>query len=132
MSTKVQVFDPAMCCPTGVCGPSVDPVLPKFAADLDWLKSQGLVVERFNLSQQPAAFADNAVVRQALQDKGNDCLPLILVDGRIVSDGTYPSRAMLAERIGLSAPEAESPAPKACCPPAAADAPSSTSSTKCC
>ena len=46
---KVQVFDPAMCCSTGVCGPSVDPVLPRFAADLEWLKSKGVQVERYNL-----------------------------------------------------------------------------------
>ena len=53
--TAVRVFDPAMCCSTGICGPSVDPELVRFAADLDWLKSQGVSVERFNLSQQPAA-----------------------------------------------------------------------------
>lgn len=51
----VRVFDPAMCCSTGICGPSVDPQLVRFAADLDWLKGQGVSVERFNLSQQPGA-----------------------------------------------------------------------------
>jgi len=54
--TAVRVFDPAMCCSTGVCGPSVDPQLARFSADLDWLTSQGVAVERFNLAQQPAAF----------------------------------------------------------------------------
>ena len=53
----VRVFDPPMCCSTGVCGPSVDPELARFTADLDWLKKQGVQVERFNLSQQPGAFA---------------------------------------------------------------------------
>ena len=53
---KVQVFDPAMCCSTGVCGPSVDPVLPRFAADLEWLKSKGVRVERYNLAQEVGAF----------------------------------------------------------------------------
>ena len=57
--TKLAVYDPPMCCSTGVCGPAVDPVLPRVAADLDWLKRQGVQVERYNLAQQPQAFASN-------------------------------------------------------------------------
>lgn len=91
----IQVFDKPMCCSTGVCGPQVDPVLPRFAADLDWLKQQGHSVERFNLAQQPAAFTENRDVRQALEAQGTDCLPLILVDGQIVSRGQYPPRDTL-------------------------------------
>ncbi|HTN04894.1 MAG TPA: arsenic metallochaperone ArsD family protein, partial [Planctomycetaceae bacterium] len=60
----VQIYDKPMCCSTGVCGPQVDPVLPRFAADLDWLKSQGHQVERFNLAQQPDAFIANPDVHQ--------------------------------------------------------------------
>lgn len=129
MASKVQVFDPAMCCSTGVCGPSVDPVLPRFAADLDWLKAQGIEVERYNLSQQPAAFAENAVVRQALQDRGNDCLPMILIDGRIVADGQYPQRSTLAALAGVAyTPDAATPK-KACCAPKTDD---DAAGTKCC
>ena len=98
---KVQVFDPAMCCPTGVCGPSVDPVLPRFASDLEWLQGQGVQVERFNLAQEPAAFAGNEQVRAALHAGGDQALPLVLVDGRVVAEGTYPSRETLAALSGL-------------------------------
>jgi len=94
---KIEVYDPAMCCPTGVCGPVVDPVLACFAADLDWLKAQGVTVERFNLAQQPGMFAKSEIVKHALSENGTDCLPLILVDGRIVSRGAYPTRGELAE-----------------------------------
>ena len=52
---KLQVYDPAMCCSTGVCGPSIDPLLSRFAADLEWLKSKGVAVERFNLARDVAA-----------------------------------------------------------------------------
>ena len=69
--TDIQVFDPPMCCSTGVCGPAVDPVLPRFSADLDWLRSQGVGVERYSLSQQPGAFAENDVVQHALSSEGN-------------------------------------------------------------
>ena len=94
--TAVLVFDPAMCCSTGICGPSVDPQLVRFAADLDWLKSQGVSVERFNLAQQPEAFVAHPEVTQALREHGDGALPLILVDGRKVIEGTYPSRDQLA------------------------------------
>jgi hypothetical protein len=96
MIMNVQVFDKPMCCSTGICGPQVDQALVLFAGDLDWLRRQGVNVERFNLSQQPRAFATQPDVRAALQTKGVDVLPIIRVDGRIVCQGTYPSRAVLA------------------------------------
>ena len=91
----VQIYDKPMCCSTGVCGPQVDPVLPRFASDLDWLKSQGHHVERFNLAQQPQAFIDNPAVHELLATQGTNCLPIIVVDGRVVSRRGYPSREML-------------------------------------
>ena len=100
---QVEVFDPPMCCSSGVCGPSVDPVLPRFAADLEWLKTQGVTVERYNLSQQPGAFVGNPVVKATLSKEGNDCLPLILVDGQIASEGSYPDRDALAGIAGAVA-----------------------------
>ena len=99
---KIQVFDPPMCCSTGVCGPSVNPELVRFAADLDWLKRQGVEVERYNLSQQPGTFAGTAVVKDALMKEGNDCLPLTVVDGAVVCKGTYPTREVLAAYAGLT------------------------------
>lgn len=93
---SVQVYDKPMCCSTGVCGPDVDPVLPKFAADLDWLKNQGHNVERFNLAQQPQAFIENKAIQGLLSTAGTDCLPVIVVDGHIVSQTAYPSRDELA------------------------------------
>lgn len=101
MTATVEVFDPSMCCSTGVCGPSVDPLLPRFAADLDWLAEHGIQVTRHNLAQEPAAFAAAPAVQAALTEHGTDCLPLILVDGRIVSQGAYPTRAALASWTGL-------------------------------
>jgi|SRR5271157_5332999 len=99
--TKVEVFDPPMCCSTGVCGPGVDPALAQFAADLHWLANQRIAVERHNLAQQPQAFAASEVVKTALKQHGNECLPLILLNGAIVSQGRYPTREELARRTGV-------------------------------
>jgi hypothetical protein len=106
--TKIQIFDPAMCCSTGVCGPSVDPVLPRFAADVEWLKTKGVEVERFNLAQQVAAFTGNPTVKNTLNAKGTKCLPLILLNGAIVAEGSYPTREDLARLTDI--PHEEAPA----------------------
>lgn len=97
---KIEVYDPAMCCSTGVCGTDVDSKLVQFASDLSWLKEQGAAVERFNLSQQLAAFASNESVRATLAAQGTECLPLILADGEIVMKGLYPTREQLALLAG--------------------------------
>jgi AhpD family alkylhydroperoxidase len=102
--TAIRIFDPAMCCSTGVCGPSVDPQLARFAADLDWLKGQGVSVERFNLSQQPGAFVDDAAVKATLEKQGEAGLPLVKVNGDVKSSGVYPSRDDLAAWAGIGAP----------------------------
>ncbi len=99
---KLQVFDPAMCCSTGVCGPGVDPELARIAADLEWLKSKGVDVERYNLAQDVAAFAASSTVKQALNSQGTKCLPMILVDGRVVSQSAYPTREQLAGITGVA------------------------------
>lgn len=97
---KIQVFDPALCCSSGVCGVEVDQKLVSFAADLDWARQNGALIERFNLAQQPLAFADNAVVKGLLERTGQDALPVILVDGELALAGRYPSRDELARWTG--------------------------------
>lgn len=98
---NLDVFDPPMCCSTGVCGTDIDLVLPRFAADLEWLKTPGVNVERYNLAQQPGVFVANESVKAALHEEGNGCLPLILVDGQIISRAAYPDRAALAGYVGV-------------------------------
>jgi len=73
---------------------------------------------------QPGAFADASSVQQALQERGVECLPLVLVDGRIVAEGTYPARETLAALAGIVVQKPA--AAKSCCPPKAAGEP------KCC
>jgi hypothetical protein len=99
MAKLVQVFDPPMCCSSGVCGPKVDKRLVQFAAALEWLRGQGVQVERYNPSQQYDAFVGNVTVVNTINTQGIECLPLILVDGVIASYGSYPSQ----ENLGVMA-----------------------------
>ena len=102
----LTIFDPAMCCSTGICGAEIDQKLVDFAADLDWLKSEGIEVKRINLSQEPALFAENEQVRSILQDSGVEGLPVILADDEVQSSGRYPDRVKLAQMVGVTAAEA--------------------------
>ena len=72
---NIQIFDPALCCSTGVCGVEVDQNLVNFAADVDWAKQNGAQVERFNLAQQPLAFAENLTVKGFLERSGQRRCP---------------------------------------------------------
>jgi hypothetical protein len=98
---KLEIYEPAMCCSTGVCGVDVDPVLVQFVADLQWLAEQGVEVARHNLSQDPQAFASNPNVVKEME-AGMDRLPILVVDGHVVSTGIYPTRDQLATKLGLA------------------------------
>ena len=111
----LQVFDPAMCCSTGICGPEVDPKLVQFAADLDWLKAGGVIVQRHNLAQNPAAFVANEAVKAALSEKGEAALPMILLNGKVATMGRYPDRNELAAWFKLKAASSGAPAKSDCC-----------------
>ena len=105
---KIQVFDPAMCCSSGVCGVDVDQALVAFSADVDWARKNGVHIERFNLSSQPMLFADNPVVQSFLVRSGAEALPLILVNDEIALAGRYPDRAEISRWAGI-APEITPP-----------------------
>ncbi|MEY4718827.1 MAG: hypothetical protein RL563_1445 [Pseudomonadota bacterium] len=109
----IQVFDPALCCSTGVCGVEVDQQLVGFSADVDWAKQNGAAIERFNLAQQPMVFAENAVVKAFLERSGTDALPLILIDGEVALAGRYPSRTELARWTGIA--ESAEKSASGCC-----------------
>ena len=103
--SKVEIFDPAMCCSTGVCGPSVDPELTRMASAIYSLENKGFDIKRFNLANEPAFFAENQAVNKVLHEKGPDSLPITLLDGEVVKEGQYPTNNELAKWFGVKAEE---------------------------
>ena len=97
--TKLEIFDPAMCCSTGVCGPSPDEKLVAFAGLLKRYEDKA-EIHRYNLSQDPKAFVNNAVVGKILSEDGPNALPVVLVDGKLVMKGLYPSADQLEDLLG--------------------------------
>lgn len=98
---KLEVFDPPMCCTTGICGNNVDPKLVTFASDLEWLKNQGIDVVRHGLSFEPNEFVKNEDVKTTLQKEGNDSLPIVVADNQLIYKGIYPSREQLAKTCNI-------------------------------
>ena len=119
---KIEIFDPAMCCSTGVCGPSVDPELVRIQETLRQIQKQApeVQVARSGLSSDPQAFVANTTVAELLKSEGPECLPLVLVDGDIVSKASYPSDMQLQallQRAGITVNFGEKPKTSCCCGP---------------
>ncbi|OHW63322.1 arsenical resistance operon trans-acting repressor ArsD [Andreesenia angusta] len=88
---KMIIFEPAMCCPTGICGPSVDPELLRMSTVINNLRKNGVRVSRYNLSGNPDKFVVHEEINEIINEKGVESLPVTTVDGEIVKIGSYPS-----------------------------------------
>ena len=99
---KMIIFDPAMCCSTGVCGPSVNPELLRISTMLNNLNSKGILVERYNLTSNPQIFVDNKTINEILMKQGVDVLPVTMVDGKVVKMGSYPTNEELSNLLEIS------------------------------
>lgn len=125
--SRIAVYDPAVCCSSGVCGPDADRQAAEFNGALDAAKKKGVHVDRFTLAHQPAEYVSNAEVKRLLDTEGVECLPLVFIDGEILSKAGYPAKGALMEKLGLESGAAAAPS-GGCCGPATAPA----SSGGCC
>ncbi|MBC8412289.1 arsenite efflux transporter metallochaperone ArsD [bacterium] len=98
---NIQIYDPAMCCSSGLCGPSLDPVLVKMNEAVLALQKQGVEVMRINLAQQPKDFLANKIIADLLQTNGKKALPVTLVNGEVFRTGEYPSYNDLCTALGI-------------------------------
>lgn len=98
---KMIIFEPAMCCATGVCGPSIDPELLRVSTVLSNLKRKGIIVERYNLSGNPQIFVDNKEINSILNNDGVEVLPVTMVDGIVVKTKAYPTDEEFCNLLGL-------------------------------
>ena len=97
MMNKVEIFDPAMCCSTGVCGPSIDPELTRVASAVYSLEQKGFSIKRYQLTSDPDKFAENDEITRVLQEKGPDALPVVLLNDQVEKVGSYPTNEEFAK-----------------------------------
>jgi len=87
----VELFDPPMCCPTGLCGPALDQTLLDVNDMVLALQRENLRVERYQMTSNPNAFLGNAEVMKLVREKQMEALPIVVVRGKILKTGAYPS-----------------------------------------
>lgn len=102
MMKKIEIFDPAMCCPTGLCGTNISTELMRIAVVIETLKKQGITVTRHNLRDEPQVYVANQVVNDYLQKYGAEALPITLVDGEVAVSKTYPTTRQMSEWSGVN------------------------------
>jgi hypothetical protein len=91
---KIEIFDPPMCCPTGLCGPNIDPALLDVNEAILKLQKEydsKLKIERYLLSQQGPKFMQNKDVLELLKKYGVEVLPVTVVNGKVVKQKSYPT-----------------------------------------
>ena len=99
----VEFFDPPMCCPTGLCGPTLDQTLLDVNEMISTLQSQDIRVERYQMSSNPNAFLSNPEVMKLVREKQMDALPIIVVHGKVIKAGSYPSAEELRTALNREA-----------------------------
>jgi len=114
---NIEIFDPAMCCSTGVCGPSIDPELLRVATVINLLKEKGIIIKRHGLSNEPQDFISNKVISEILQKEGADILPVTLTDGEIVKTKSYPTNEELSAWLGVEISTKTQKNNSCCCGP---------------
>ena len=98
---KMQIFEPAMCCSTGLCGVAIDPELLRISTVLNTLKDNGVEIERLNLTNSPMEFVNNKAINELISEKGVKALPASVLDGVIVITGRYPTNEELVKLLGV-------------------------------
>lgn len=112
---KIDIFDPAMCCATGVCGPSIDPELMRVATLVNTIKQRGFDISRHNLSGEPQDFVANKKVSDLLSKEGADVLPITLIDGEVIKTKEYPSNEEFEKWLGIRLKIDSGKRPGGCC-----------------
>ena len=93
LNAVVEIFDPPMCCPTGLCGPTLDQTLLDVSEMLLALQAAGVRVERYQMSSNPNAFLNNPEVMRLVREQQMAALPITVVRGQVLKVGAYPALA---------------------------------------
>lgn len=109
------IYEPAMCCETGLCGVGVDPELLRISTVIGSLKKNGIEIKRFNLSNAPQEFVKNKEVNTLMMNEGVEILPVTVLDGKIVKTKNYPTNEELATMLGIPSDKLSQERPQGGC-----------------
>ena len=105
--TEIQLYEEAMCCSTGVCGPDPDDELVEISAVLDQLEAEFAEAEisRANMQHNIDQFLNTQEIYDLVQEEGPRILPITTVDGEIVAKEEYLSYDELAAELRANQPQ---------------------------
>ena len=103
VTATVEIFEPPMCCPTGLCGPVQDQTLLDLLETVRYMESAGVKVARYQPNTNPTAFTNRAEVMAAVRERSTAALPITVVNGRVVKSGSYASLEEIQEALNAGA-----------------------------
>ena len=101
-TNKIIIYENAMCCSSGVCGPSPDQTLIGLQDTLDNITKSGVVVERYSITQNPKKFMENLQIIKLIQEQQLKVLPITMLNGNVIKVGSYPTKDELQVSLNLN------------------------------
>ena len=87
----VEIFDPPMCCPTGLCGPTLDQTLLDVNEMILSLQAEGFSIDRYQMTSHPQVFLNNPEVMRLVREQQMAALPITVVRGKVIKVGEFPT-----------------------------------------
>lgn len=101
MNKKIEIFEPGMCCPTGLCGPSIDSEVLRISTVVNTLEKKGIAIKRYNLTSNTKEFVSNKIINELLSKEGENVLPVTLVEGKVEKKKAYPTNEEFTKLTGI-------------------------------
>ena len=95
----IEIFDPPMCCPTGLCGPTLDQALLNVNEMILNLQAEDVQVARYQMASDPQAFLNNEDIMRLVREKQMEALPITVVRGKVIKVGEYPTLAEIKTNL---------------------------------
>lgn len=89
---ELIVYEGAMCCSTGVCGPEPDRDLIVFSETVKRLQSEygeRLTIMRASLTFNSLIFMAHPEIARMVKEKGPEILPITTINGELIAGQKY-------------------------------------------
>jgi hypothetical protein len=115
MNKKIELFEPGMCCPTGLCGPSINSEVLRISTVVNKLEQKGAEIKRYNLTSNTKEFISNIIVNDLLTKEGENILPITLIDGKVEKKKAYPTNEEFSKWTGIILEQEKPKKPSSSC-----------------
>jgi hypothetical protein len=88
---ELIIYEGAMCCSTGLCGPSPDETLIEFSETVKKLQKEyaTLEIKRASITYNLGMFLENEEIFKLVKEKGQNVLPITTLNGKVIATQRY-------------------------------------------